>query len=110
MKRYCQTLKLRDNKELIDQYIAEHQHVWPEIKASIKEVGIINMDIYIHENTLFMVVDTIDDFDWDRDMARLSTLPRQQEWETYMAKFQDASPESTSAERWIMMKQIFTLD
>ena len=33
MKRYCQTLKLREDPELIAQYVEEHAHVWPEIKA-----------------------------------------------------------------------------
>ena len=37
MKRYCQTLELYDDSELIRAYVAEHQHVWPEIKAGIRE-------------------------------------------------------------------------
>lgn len=64
MKRYCQTLELYDDSELIRAYVAEHQHVWPEIKAGIREVGILDMQIYIHEHTLFMIVDTVDEFDW----------------------------------------------
>ena len=49
MKRYCQTLELYNDSELIRAYVAEHQHVWPEIKAGIREVGILDMQIYIHE-------------------------------------------------------------
>ena len=55
MKRYCQTLELYNDSELIRAYVAEHQHVWPEIKAGIREVGILDMQIYIHEHTLFMI-------------------------------------------------------
>ena len=58
MKRYCQTLELYNDSELIRAYVEEHQHVWPEIKAGIREVGILDMQIYIHEHTLFMIVDT----------------------------------------------------
>ena len=43
MKRYCQTLELYNDSELIRAYVAEHQHVWPEIKAGIREVGILDM-------------------------------------------------------------------
>lgn len=77
MKRYCQTLELYNDSELIRAYVAEHQHVWPEIKAGIREVGILDMQIYIHEHTLFMIVDTVDEFDWIKDNERLAKLPRQ---------------------------------
>ena len=87
MKRYCQTLELREDPELIAQYVEEHAHVWPEIKAGIREVGILDMQIYIHGNTLFMIVDTVDDFDWEKDNARLAQLPRQAEWEAYMRPY-----------------------
>lgn len=34
MKRYCQTLELYDDKELIEAYVAEHAHVWEEVSDS----------------------------------------------------------------------------
>lgn len=109
MKRYCQTLKLRENPELIAQYVEEHKHVWPEIKAGIREVGILDMQIYIHDNVLFMIVDTVDDFDWEKDNARLAQLPRQAEWEVYMSRFQQADKTASSAEKWQLMERIFKL-
>lgn len=109
MKRYCQTLSLKNNPQLIEAYVREHAHVWPEVQAGIKEVGILDMQIYIHENQLFMIVDTIDEFDWERDMNRLATLPRQAEWEAYMDRFQDAGEGKKSNEKWQLMTRIFKL-
>lgn len=109
MKRYCQTLELYDDKELIEAYVAEHAHVWEEVKAGIREVGITDMQIYIDGNRLFMIMDTTDEFDMERDYARLATLPRQAEWEAHMAKFQKAAPGATSQEKWKLMKRIFKL-
>lgn len=109
MKRFCQTLSLRNDEKLIRQYVEEHQNVWPEIQAGIREVGILDMQIYIHDNILFMIVDTVDDFDWVKDNQRLAELPRQKEWEFYMSKFQQADANATSAEKWQMMQQIFKL-
>jgi L-rhamnose mutarotase len=109
MKRYCQTLNLYNDPSLIAQYVEEHKHVWPEIKAGIREVGILDMQIYILDNTLFMIVDTVDDFDWEKDNARLATLPRQAEWEAYMSQFQQADENATSAEKWQLMERIFKL-
>ena len=49
----------------------------------------------------------VDDFDWERDMARLASLPRQAEWEAYVSQFQGCDPNATSAEKWQMMDKIF---
>ena len=107
MKRFCQTLALRQDPELIEKYIEVHSHVWPEIIAGQHEVGILSMEIYAKGNLLFMIVDTIDDFDWERDMARLATLPRQAEWEAYVSQFQGCNPDAASAEKWQLLTQIF---
>lgn len=109
MKRFCQTLKLKEDPELIQEYVKVHQEVWPEIKKGIREVGILDMEIYIHENILFMIVETTDDFDWLKDNQRLSTLPRQAEWEAYVARFQQTVPNAISCEKWKLMERIFKL-
>jgi Uncharacterized conserved protein len=110
MKRYCQTLDLRDDPQLIDQYIEAHAHVWPEIQAGIREVGILDMQIWRLGNRLFMIMDTVDDFDFEADNARLATLPRQQEWEAYVARFQGCDPDAPSTGKWKRMEQIFQLE
>lgn len=107
MKRYCQTLELRNDAALIEKYIEVHSHVWPEIIEGQHAVGILQMQIYARGNVLFMIVDTVDDFDWERDMARLATLPRQAEWEAYVSHFQGCDPTATSSEKWQMMGKIF---
>ena len=111
VKRYCQTLDLRDNPELIAEYRRRHSadHIWPEILAGIREVGILEMEIYILGTRLFMIVETPLDFDWDTAMARLDTLPRQQEWEEYMSIFQQVLPGMSSAEKWRPMERMFHL-
>ena len=110
-KRYCQTLDLKDDPELISEYRKRHteNEAWPEILQGIRSVGILEMEIYILDNRLFMIVETPCDFDWDEAFARLATLPRQEEWETYMSIFQVARPGATSAEKWRMMERIFHL-
>ncbi|MBO8467827.1 MAG: L-rhamnose mutarotase [Bacteroidetes bacterium] len=109
MKRYCQTLTLRNDPQLIADYVKEHSRVWPEIREGIREVGILDMQIYLKGNLLFMIVDTVDDFDWEKDNARLAGLPRQREWEEYMSRFQNADPHAASHEKWQLMERIFKL-
>lgn len=107
MKRYCQTLTLVDDEELIQKYCEVHKHVWPEIIEGQRQVGILDMQIYRKERSLFMICDTIDDFDWQRDMERLSKLPRQAEWEAYVSQFQGCAANARSDEKWQMMERIF---
>lgn len=111
VKRYCQTLSLKNNPELIAEYRRIHSRAeaWPEIRAGIRAVGILEMEIYILGATLFMIVETPLDFNWDEAMEKLSRLPRQQEWEDYVARFQECAPSSTSSEKWKMMERMFYL-
>lgn len=110
-KRYCQTLDLKNDPALIEEYTRRHgeNESWPEIREGIRSVGILEMEIYILGNRLFMIVETPPDFDWDEAFARLATLPRQQEWEDFMSVFQDTKPNASSAEKWKPMERIFRL-
>ena len=107
MKRYCQTLTLVDDEAMIARYVEAHAHVWPEVIEGQRAVGILDMQIYRKGRSLFMICDTVDDFDWERDMARLARLPRQAEWEAYVSQFQGADPDARSDEKWQMMQRIF---
>ena len=107
MKRYCQTLTLVDDEEMIAKYVAAHANVWPEIIEGQREVGILDMQIYRKGRSLFMIMDVKDDFDFEKDMAKLATLPRQAEWEAYVSQFQGCSADARSNEKWQLMQRIF---
>lgn len=110
-KRYCQTLSLKNNPILIEEYrkIHSEEKAWPEIRAVIRAVGILEMEIYILGSQLFMIIETPLDFDWKIAMDKLSNLPRQAEWEKYVSKFQDCPCLSSSAEKWKLMERMFYL-
>ena len=112
IKRYCKTLSLKDDPKLIEDYKKVHAPgaAWPEITQGMKDVGIIDMEIYIYGTRLFMIMDTAVDFDHDRAMAELATKPRQSEWEAYVSRFQQSSAEATADEKWQLMERIYKLD
>lgn len=111
-KRYCKTLQLKDDPELIEVYKQVHAPgaAWPEIAQGMREVGIVDMEIYIHRNKLFMIMETVADFDHDKAMAELATKPRQQEWEAFVAKYQQTSSSATADEKWQLMEKIYKMD
>ncbi len=111
VKRYVQVMDLKDDAELMAQYRKAHsrEDFWREIKEGIQQVGILEMELYIVGNRVVMIVETPLDFDWDSAMARLATLPRQQEWEDYVAVFQQCKAGETSDEKWKMTERCFYL-
>lgn len=111
IKRYCKTLSLENNAQLIKQYKKVHAPgaVWPEITEGMRQVGILDMEIYILGNQLFMIMDTIPEFDHDKAMSELSQKPRQSEWETYVSRFQKTSSDASADEKWQLMERIYKL-
>ena len=109
MKRFALALDLIDEPELIAEYEAYHQAVWPEIKKSILDSGIINMEIYRTGNRLFMIMETEDNFSFDQKAAMDKSNEKVQQWEQLMWKFQQSVPGSKPGEKWVLMNKIFQL-
>lgn len=110
-KRYCQILELLPDKESIEEYKKLHSKEYNrrEIREGIRSVGIIEMELYLVDNLVIMVVETPADFDWDSAMSKLAALPGQKEWEATVEVFQKCRPGLTSAEKWNMCERIFYL-
>ena len=111
-KRFCKALKLKDDPQLIEEYKKVHAPgaVWPEITQGMKDVGITDMEIYLLGNQLFMIMDTVVDFDHDKAMKQLAGKPRQSEWEAFVSKFQNTSANASADEKWQLMERIYKLD
>lgn len=111
-KRYCKTLSLKDDPELIEEYKKVHAmgNTWPEISRGMRQVGILDMEIYLWGNRLFMIMDTVADFDHEEAMKELADKPRQAEWEAYVSRFQGTSDEASAADKWELMERIYKLD
>jgi len=112
VKRYCKTLELVNDPNLIEEYKKVHApgSAWPEITRGMREVGILDMEIYLYQNRLFMIMDTVSNFDHEQAMAELAQKPRQSEWETWVARFQKASSNDTANEKWQLMERIYKLE
>ncbi len=107
MDRYCLTLDLKDDPELIAEYERFHVDVWPEIKESIRSSGIESMQIYRFSNRLCMIMEVNDGFSFEKKAAADAANVKVQEWEKLMWKFQQAVPGSKPGEKWVLMNKIF---
>jgi L-rhamnose mutarotase len=108
-KRFCLAVDLKDDKELIAEYEAYHRKVWPEIEKSIKDAGILQMEIYRTGNRLFMIMEVNSTFSFEKKGETDATSPIVQQWEELMWKFQQPLPGSKPGEKWILMDKIFSI-
>ena len=94
---------------LIAEYEVWHRDVWPEIKASILDGGITEMEIWRLEDRLFMIMETAEDFTFERKAGMDAANPAVQRWEELMWKYQVAVPGGRPGEKWRLMDRIFLL-
>lgn len=109
MKRYCLALDLKDDPRLIAEYEAYHRHVWPGIVESIRSSGVLHMEIYRLQNRLFMIMETSDDFSFERKHLMDQANSEVREWETLMWKYQQAIPGTPAGGKWMRMEKIWEL-
>ena len=105
-KRYVLTLEIVNDPDLKEEYKRVHAKgmAWPEISNNMKQVGIRDMEIYLDGYQAYLIMDTREDFDFAKDGEQWSKLPREAEWQEYVAKFQKVDPQSKATEKWQEMK------
>jgi L-rhamnose mutarotase len=108
--RYCLALDLINDANLIAEYEQWHREVWPEIKASIRDAGITDMEIYRLEDRLLMIMETGPDFSFEKKGATDAGNPVVQKWEELMWKYQSPVPGGQPGEKWRLMSRIFSLN
>ena len=110
MKAFGMALNLKDDPQTIKKYKEYHRNVWPEVEEALKAVGITSMKIFLIGRKLFMYMETVDDFEADRDFPQyLERHPKCQEWDALMCTYQEKIPEAKEHEWWAMMEQVYEL-
>jgi L-rhamnose mutarotase len=109
-RRYCLTLDLKDDPQLIAEYKHYHEKIWPEITLSIKDAGIEDMEIYLLGTRMFMVMEVHEQFSFESKAQADRKNPKVREWEELMWKFQELLPEAQPGEKWLLMERIFQLE
>ena len=108
-RRFCYALDLVNDAALIQEYCRMHEPglVWPAVIDHIRSQGVENMEIWHRGNRLFMFVDAAEEY----PRAAASRIGQQQtdQWEAYMAQFQQVLPGTAPGEKWLALRRIFLL-
>ena len=107
--RYCLALDLKNDQKIFSEYEEIHQKVASEIIDSIKEAGITGMEIYRVSNRLFMIMETDENFSFEKKEEMDNANPDVQAWEKLMWKYQQALPGAKPGEKWVLMNKIFDI-
>jgi L-rhamnose mutarotase len=109
-KRHCLTLDLKNDPKLIAEYRLHHEKIWPEITKSIKDAGIVDLEIYLLGTRMFMVMEVNEQFSLEAKEKADSENPKVREWEELMWKYQQALPSAKPGEKWQLMEKIYELE
>ena len=109
-RRYCLTLDLKEDPQLIAEYKRYHEKIWPEITKSIRDAGVVDLEIYLLGTRMFMVMEVNDRFSFEAKAKADRENPKVSEWEELMWKFQKPLPNAKPGEKWLLMEKIFELE
>jgi L-rhamnose mutarotase len=111
MTWHCLALDLRDDPQLIAEYERWHRRdrIWPEVVASIRDAGILDMQIFRTGNRLVMLMRVAPRFDASAKAAADAASERVQAWEALMSTFQQPLPWAAAGQKWVPMQRIFDL-
>jgi L-rhamnose mutarotase len=109
MPRHCLTLDLKDDAIAIAEYRRYHVKIWPEVKKSLLDAGVVQMEIYLLGTRMFMIMDVNDEFSLASKAAADAANTKVQEWEAIMGSLQQPLPGSRPGQRWVPMERVFSL-
>ncbi|WP_170179705.1 L-rhamnose mutarotase [Flavivirga rizhaonensis] len=107
-KRFVWTLLLQKDPEMMAEYKRIHGigQAWPEITANMKSIGVKDMEIYLFNEQAILIMDTHSEFDLKEVGPKWQKLPRETEWQEYVAKYQRTTPGSSIREKWLDMVEL----
>jgi L-rhamnose mutarotase len=105
MPRYAFQLRLKP--DAIEEYEREHQRVWPELLAKLKEAGISDYSIFRRGQELVLTL-RVDDF--EKAWRQLDDDPVNLRWQEFMSRLFEPVPGKLPFERFAMMKEVFYLE
>ncbi|MGE4488898.1 MAG: L-rhamnose mutarotase [Kiritimatiellales bacterium] len=110
--RFARVIGLR--REAVEEYRKLHAEIWPEIAEAIRQVGLHNYSIHLREfpdgNIYLFSYFEYTGSDFKADIARLSNVPRMDEWNACCEACQIPLGNRNEREWWAEMEEVFFQD
>ena len=105
-KQVVMTLEIQHDPQLLEEYKQVHmpERIWPQIIQNMDTMGVMDMELYAFGYRIFLMMEVPTTFNLNDEGKKWGSLPREQEWQNYVAKFQKTSPDNKIEEKWAMME------
>jgi L-rhamnose mutarotase len=110
MTRAVLAVDLKDDPAVVAAYVDHHQRAWPEVIASLRGVGIRQLDIYLLGLRLVMIVETDGRDLREAFAAHMAVGGRVARWEALMKSMQQPPPGAEPGDWWTHMRPVFRLE
>jgi L-rhamnose mutarotase len=107
MQRICFRLQVRLDR--LDEYVARHAAVWPEMRAALRDTGWHDYSLYLdrRDGTLIGVFSTPD---LGATLAGMAEREVNVRWQAEMAQFFEGTDGRAPDQAFICLDEIFRLD
>jgi L-rhamnose mutarotase len=94
VERVCFTMRLKP--ERVDDYLAAHEAVWPEMLDALRETGWADYSLFVDREAA-LVVGYLETDDFEGAVAAMNERDVNARWQATMAGFfaEEAAPDST---------------
>ena len=106
MQRVCFLLKVRPDR--LDDYVARHDSVWPEMLAALRLTGWGNYSLFLRDDGL--LVGYFETPSLEAALAGMADTDVNERWQAEMAPFFESLEGRRPDEAFIPLREVFHLD
>ncbi len=99
--------RLRVKPDRLDEYLAIHTNVWPEMLADLRAAGYRNYSIFADGNELFGYLECDD---WDAAQTALSESDANRRWQEWMSEYLDTPVDPDNKRPLNLLAQVFFME
>ena len=111
VKRYCWMADLKDDEELIEEYKEEMEsELWRSVCEIMKERGVLEYEIYLFQNRLLMIVETVLDFNIMEFGREISEMEEVRRWAGRMDRYFQTIEGFEDYRRWVLLERVYKLE
>ncbi|MEJ2903482.1 L-rhamnose mutarotase [Pedobacter panaciterrae] len=91
-----------DNDKKLNEYLAYHKQIWPEVEAGFKKAGYKSITLYHFNDLIVMTIMVPENADLN-EMGKLaeSYSPRCAEWNKLMNTYQKGVNGTSEGQKWV---------
>ena len=105
LNRYCFCLKVRPDR--LDEYVARHRDVWPEMQAALRDSGWHNYSLFLRDDGL--LIGYVESADLEAAQKAMAATEVNARWQAQMTDFFQGIDGRPPDESFLLLPEIFHL-